>query len=331
MIQMMKRRTLLQLAGAAGMTAALPMPALAQSTVLRYGNAGNDTSLSNVFNKKLSDSLSQQTGGALSFEIFAGSLGGEKTLLESMSLGSLDVYNGAYTGTREFDIFYSPAFFRNGRHAKAVLGTEIGTKASAVLGQRYGARLLGVGRLGGYNLMLTKPVKSLEDIKGMKIRAPQIEGCIEGLKHFGALPTPIPFNEIYLSLQQGIVDGVLTALSPAVAGKFYEVAKYVVEADFGLALDKEVISEASWGALSADQQQILTKTFAEMEETAYFEAGLTGKTKDLAAWAAANGADSVIKLDASSLAEQLGPLNKRLADEVYGAGSWDMIQSIADA
>lgn len=302
------------------------MPRLARAnTVLRYGNSGVATSVSNTFNKKLSDTLAEKTSNALSFEIFAGSLGGEQKLLDSMSLGSLDVYNGAYTGTREFDIFYSPGFFKDGEHAMRVLKGDIGAKASESLATKYSGRLIGVGRLGTYNLMLTKPIKSFEELKGMKIRSAQIEGCIEGLKFFGAIPTPIPFNEIYLALQQGIVDGVLTALNPGVAGKFYEVAKYVVAADFGIALDKEVISASVWDGLPEDQKTALQTSFDTLEVTDYYQVGLDQKAKDLETWKTANGPDSVIELDASGIAAQLEPLNKRLAEEVYGAGAWDII------
>lgn len=325
----LSRRSALRLAGASAMVLAAPsILRAAPSTTIRYGNAGNDTSLSNRFNRKLADALAAKTNGALQVEIFAGSLGGEQKLIESVQLGSLDMYNGAYTGTREYDILYSPAFFRDGEHAKAAMMSELGQKASEVLTTRYGARMLGVGRLGGYNLMLRQPISSLSELKGMKIRAAQIEGCIAGLSHFGAIPTPIPFNEIYLALQQGIVDGVLTALSPAVAGKFYEVAEYVVEADFGLALDKQIISNAVWDSLGADYQAVLQDSFTTMEEIDYFEASKTGKADDIATWSAANGEQSIIRLDASSLAEELTPLNRQLADDVYGPGSWDQIQAL---
>lgn len=318
------------LGGVAGLAGGLALPHFARAqgkTVLRYANAGAPTTLSNVFNKKLSDMIAQKTSGALSFEIFAGSLGGEQKLLDSLALGSVDVYNGAYTGTREFDILYSPYFFKDGAQAKRVLDGEIGKKASAVLTDRYGGRLIGVGRLGTYNLMLKEPVSSLAELKGRKIRSAQIEGCLEGLKFFGAIPTPIPFNEIYLALQQGIVDGVLTALNPGVNGKFFEVCEYVVADDFGLALDKEVISEASWSKLSAEEQEILQTSFNELEVPDYYERGLALKSQDLETWATANGADSVIKLNAAGLAAELEPLNARLADEVYGPGSWAAIQA----
>ena len=285
--------------------------------------------MSNTFNAKLSDTLSERTGGELSFEIFAGKLGGEKDLIESMALGALDIYNGAYTGTDQFDVMYSPYFFKDGVHAKRVLDSEIGATASKALEDKYNARLLGAGRLGGYNLMLKEPIESLADLKGRKVRAPQIKGCIEALSFFGAIPTPIPFNEVYLSLQSGIVDGVLTALNPAVQFKFYEVCANVVVPDFGLALDKEVISVAAWDALGAEKQMILQDTFNELEEEAYFKAGLASKSVDLAAWAAANGDAALIDLDASGLATDIAPLNERMANEAFGDGSWAKMQEIS--
>lgn len=295
--------------------------------VLRYGNAGNAQTLSNTFNAKMFNEISAKTNGLVSANIFAGTLGGEQKLLESMALGSLDVYNGAYTGTREFDVLYSPYFFKDSAQAGRVMAGKIGEKASEVLEKRYKARLLGTGRLGSYNLMVKEPIKSFADLKGRKIRTPAIEGCIEGVKFFGGSPTPIPFDQIYLALQQGIVDGVLTALNPGVSGKFYEVCKYVVENDFGVALDKEVISSAAWNRLSPDHRTVVQSTFSTLEVPDYYQVGLAAKGVDLGAWSKSNGADSIIRLDGAKLYEDLVPLNKRLADEVFGAGSWDIISN----
>jgi len=293
--------------------------------VLRYGNAGNAQTLSNTFNTKMFNEISAKTNGLVSANIFAGTLGGEQKLLESMALGSLDVYNGAYTGTREFDVLYSPYFFKDSAQAGRVMAGKLGDKASEVLEKRYHARLLGTGRLGSYNLMLKEPIKSFADLKGRKIRTAAIEGCIEGVKFFGGNPTPIPFDQIYLALQQGIVDGVLTALNPGVSGKFYEVCKYVVENDFGVALDKEVISSTAWNRLNPEQRTIVQSSFTTLEVPDYYQVGLSQKSTDVAAWAKANGPDSIIRLDGAKLYEDLIPLNKRLADDVFGPGSWDLV------
>ena len=324
------RRGLLGGAASAATLAALgslPQRALA-ATVFRYGNAGGPQTVSNTFNLAFSNAMKEKTDGEISFEIFAGTLGGEKDLIESMALGSLDIYNGAYTGIEQFDILYSPYFFKSAEQAKKVMESEIGQKCSTALPERYDAKLLGVGRLGSYNLMLKEPIETLDDLKGRKIRAPQIKGCIEALNFVGAIPTPIPFNEVYLSLQSGIVDGVLTALNPAVQFKFYEVCKYVVVPDFGLALDKEIISNAAWNSMTAEQQDIMQSTFNSLETTDYYDVGVKAKDTDFAAWSDANGKEALIDIDASGLEKAMAPVNKKLADEAFGPGAWDMSNSI---
>jgi TRAP-type C4-dicarboxylate transport system substrate-binding protein len=322
------RSSLGGLAGAALGTALLPAAAHAENKVaLRYANAGNAQTLSNTFNAKLFADVTKKTDGALTFTIFAGTLGGEQKLLESMALGGIEMYNGAYTGTREFDILYSPYFFKDAAQAGRVMQGPIGAKASEVLQKRYNARLLGTGRLGSYNLMLKQPIGSFAELKGRKIRTAAIEGCVEGVKFFGGNPTPIPFDQIYLALQQGVVDGVLTALNPGVAGKFYEVCKYVVASDFGIALDKEVISNSAWNRLDAGERDDLQSSFTALEAPDYYEVGARQKAKDLQSWAAANGADSVITLDAAKLYAELEPLNSGLANAVFGPGSWDIIKA----
>ncbi len=323
------RRTLLGGLAATGLsTAATRAGAQGRTVTLKFGNAGNAQTISNRFNVKLWDVVSQRTNGSMKVEIFAGTLGGEQRLLEGMALGTIDIYNGAYTGTREFDIFYSPGFFRDGGHAKRVIQSPIGARASEVLEKRYQARLLGVGRLGPWVLSTKKRITSLEEIKGMKLRAPQIEGMVEALKFLGANPTPIAFNEIYLALQNGTVDGFVSALNPSVAGKFYEVSKYVLSNAFGEGLDKEAISTRAWRRLNDQQQRIVLQTWEELEATDYFQAGINAISTDLGTWKRFNGEDSVVTVDQAALVKQMEPLNRRLADEVYGAGGWDTIQKL---
>ena len=144
-------------AAALGAGSLLPFGSAQAAVNLKYGNAGNIDTLSNRFNTKLAEELAARSGGELTMEIFAGTLGGEETLIQGMALGTIDVYNGAYTGTREFDILYSPFMFKDGAHAGRVMQGQIGQQASQVLQDKYQARLLGVGRLGPYVLFVKEP------------------------------------------------------------------------------------------------------------------------------------------------------------------------------
>jgi TRAP-type C4-dicarboxylate transport system substrate-binding protein len=315
-------------AGALALSASPFEPAFAQDAkiAIKYGNAGNDQTLSNRFNAKLAKLVEERSGGTITTQIFAGTLGGEQRLIEGMSLGTLDVYNGAYTGTREYDIFYSPYFFKDAEHAKRVLKGTIGAKASKVIEDRYNASYIGVGRLGPYVLSTKRKISSLAEVKGMKLRTPQIEGCIEAVKHLGAAPTPIPFTDIYLALQNGTVDGFVSALNPSVAGKFYEVCKFVMENPFGEALDKQLIATRTVKRMSERQRKLYMEAFDELEAPDYYGASLTAIKSDFETWRKFNGADSVVALDQEEIKKTMEPLNRRLAESVYGAGAWETIQ-----
>lgn len=322
--QVTRREFGLGLAAAAA-SAALPMRASA-AVNFKYGTAANANTLTANFATKVFNAVDKATAGEVKVQVFAGTLGGEKTLVDGVSLGTLDLYSGAYSGTREFDILYSPYMFRDGEHAGKLMRGALGERASKVLESRYKARLLGTGRLGPYVLALKKKISSLDEIKGMKLRTPEIEGCLAAVRHLGANPTPVPFNEVYMALQNGVVDGFVSALNPSVGGKFHEVCKYVVANQFGEALDKVMISLRAWERLTAKQKEILSTTLNQMEETDYFRAGQQAMKKDFETWKSVNGPDSVITLDQQDLMKRMLPLNQKLANEVYGAGGWDLIQ-----
>jgi TRAP-type C4-dicarboxylate transport system substrate-binding protein len=106
------------------------------------------------------------------------------------------------------------------------------------------------------------------------------------------------------------------------------VSKFVLSNPFGEGLDKEAISTRAWRRLNEQQQRIMLQTFEEMEATDYFQAGVNAITTDLATWRRFNGDDSVVTINQDEITKRMEPLNKRLADEVYGAGAWDRIRSL---
>ncbi len=178
-------------------------------------------------------------------------------------------------------------------------------------------------------LFFTKEkLESFDDLKGMKIRAPSIEGVIAGLEQVGAKPTVIPFNELYGALQQGVVDGMATLGNLMISQKFYEVTKYCYQNDWGIGLDKQMMNVGAWNSLSKEQQSILVDTFNELEPQDFFRATEDAEKTNFAKWRELNGADTTPMLDASAAQRTLEPAIKKLADDIFGAGTYDKIQSI---
>ena len=326
----MERRNFNNGLGAVGLASLLTSvagPALA-AKMLIYGNAGNIDSASNKFAAKWLDLVKKRTNGELNFDIKAGTIGGGKDVLDGTALGTVHVYNGAYTGLREFDVFYAPYFARDSDHARKIANGLLYDKLNAAVQKRYsGLRYLSVARAGPWKLFTKDKLTSFDDLKGMKIRAPEIEGVIAGLKQVGAKPTVIPFNELYGALQQGVVDGMATLGNLMISQKFYEVTNYCYQNDWGIGLDKQMINVNAWDGLSKEQQSILVDTFNELEPEDFFRATADAEATNFAKWREINGEDSTPMLDASAAQRTLKPAIKDLTDDIFGAGTYDKIQS----
>lgn len=304
------------------------VPASAAKTLI-YGNAGNIDSASNKFARKWLQLVTDRTNGELQFDIKAGTIGGGKDILDGTALGTVHIYNGAYTGLREFDVFYAPYFVRDSNHALKVANELLYDKLNAAVGQRYpGIRYLSVARAGPWKLFTNKKLETFDDMKGLKIRAPEIEGVVAGLEQIGAKPTVIPFNELYGALQQGVVDGMATLGNLMISQKFYEVVKYCYTNDWGIGLDKQMVNQATWNSMTEEQQSILVDTFKELEPQDFFRATEEAEKENFEQWRAFNGEDSTPTLDATAAQEVLKPAIKALADDIFGEGTYEQVQAV---
>ena len=98
-------------------------------------------------------------------------------------------------------------------------------------------------------LTTKKPVKSLADIKGMKIRVPEMQAHLETWRALGATPTPLAFTEVYTALQLGTVDGQENPLGVIYANKFYEVTEYLALTDHLVGFMMIVMNDATYKKL----------------------------------------------------------------------------------
>ena len=111
----------------------------------------------------------------------------------------------------------------------------------------------------GYGISMNKPVKSLADLKGKKIRGFGL--FVKWLQKLGASAVSLPFAEIYTALSTGTIDGVCTAWSPTLVLKYYEVAKYgILPSANGQGCQDIVLSMKAWNSLPDDLKMILQLT-----------------------------------------------------------------------
>ena len=119
------------------------------------------------------------------------------------------------------------------------------------------------------HLWTTKPVKTLEDLNGMKIRSP---GGLQtkAIEALGATPIFMPLGEVYLSMETGVIDGVVTCPALIKAFKLYEVAKHGVPVSFGCVAEGLFVNKKFWDSVPEDLKPIIT----EVGRDAYKIAGI---------------------------------------------------------
>lgn len=321
------RRAALKVLGATAIVSqvGLSKPAKAQ-VKLRYANASNAGYLANIVMTEFWEEVRKRTNGEIVCETFWGTLGGEQTLLNGVALGTLDGYHGAYTGMREFDIFYMPNVFRDYEQATRVINGPLSAPLQAAIEKKYKCHLLGLGRAGSFGLQTKDKLNSWSDVRSKKIRGGQIEGIIEGIKAIGANAVPMAFNEVYTALQQGVVDGQVNLNTLIITMKYFEVVKNWYRNDFGLGFDKVVIAQRTWNRFKPEHRKMMQELFLELEAKKWYPVLGERATADFKRWEEVNGAGSVSTLDPEGLRKLTAPVGERLVNEIFGAGSWKTIQ-----
>jgi tripartite ATP-independent transporter DctP family solute receptor len=221
------------------------------------------------FAKKVNDN----SKGRIRIDIFnSGLLGSEAQTLQFVKDGSIDfVVADPSAGSpfaKELDFFALPFMFRDYAHWQKSLDGEPGKKYAKLIEDKTGIKILGYWGGSSRNVLSTsKPVKSIEDMKGMRLRLISSPLKVNVWKAVGAVPTPIAFMETYLAMKSGVVDGMENESVSVRDMKFYEPAPYIARTEHEFTVRPLFMSKKSFDKLPADLQQIVLN--AGQEATVY--------------------------------------------------------------
>jgi tripartite ATP-independent transporter DctP family solute receptor len=177
--------------------------------------------------------VEERTGGAVKVELYADAvLGDEEQMIEGMQMGTVDVMMAAAAKYANFvpemDIYSPPYTFKSWDHFKAVMDSDIQDTLTKVVKERRGDIYLGCLTDGNRNIFTRKPVHTLADLSGMKIRTMTGPNETNSYKALGMNPTPLAYTELYAALQSGVVDGAENTFASILGMKFYESCKNVL-------------------------------------------------------------------------------------------------------
>ena len=175
--------------------------------------------------------LAEKSGGTLDIHIYPdGQLGSEREVLELLQIGSIAATKVSAATMANFVPEYSvlgiPYIFRDKTHYFSVIGSDIG-QLILDRGTAYGLQGLCFYDAGSRSFYTkTKPVRTPEDLKSLKIRVMNDPTAIKMVEALGGSPTPMSYGELYTALQQGVVDGAENNAPSFVTSRHFEICKH---------------------------------------------------------------------------------------------------------
>ncbi len=212
-----------------------------------------------------------ESNGRLTVEIYpAEELGTEQEQIESVKFGALDFSlpgGGAMANVNPiFGAITLPFFTKDSADFHSMADGELAEYWKEVA-ENEGYKLLEICDLGFAQITNNKrPIESASDMAGLKMRSPNESVLITSMQNLGAAVTTLPFTEVYLALQQGVVDGQFNPLDAIYNTKFYEVQDYLAIANIFCYNINFVTSTMLWDKLDPEAQEIIAKAASAAKE-----------------------------------------------------------------
>jgi TRAP-type C4-dicarboxylate transport system substrate-binding protein len=256
-------------------------------------------------------------------------LGKPDTALESLMAGNLDLYSGALEYyaqivPQELNAVSIPYFIGDQETLRKYLRSSVFQGAEKKLLDR-GIRIISTeynGDRGPYRVLVaSKPVRSVDDVNGLKLRVFPNDVYIRAWKALGAVPSQVAWTETYLGIRQGVIQSVTAPLATVRSMKFTEVAPYVMEIKEYPQTWPMTVSEKVWVKLKPGEQQLLVRAANEAGKF-YAKTTLDRAQGDIDFMKSANKAE-FIAVDANQWRKKLEPFyeslvkDKLLSQEIY--------------
>jgi tripartite ATP-independent transporter DctP family solute receptor len=220
--------------------------------------------------------LETATNGRLSVQMFPSmQLGGEKEMIEQAQVGALQIARISVGPmgplVPELNVFNLPFVFRDPQHAEKVVDGPIGDELLQKLSDHPNANLIGLcwmssGTRNVYNGK--KPIKSVEDLKGLKIRMMGNPIFVDTMNSLGGNGVAMGYDQLINALQTGVVDGAENNEPSYETGQHYRYAKYYSRTGHLIIPELLVFSKRTWLTLSKDDQALIMKNAKEAQQEA---------------------------------------------------------------
>jgi len=312
---------------------ALPLAAQAAPIVIKFSHVvATETPKGQAANyfKKIAE---ERTKGAVKIEVYPNSqLYKDKEEMEALQLGAVQMLapslaKFAPLGVKEFEVFDLPFIFDNYQELHAVTQGPVGAKLLAKL-EAKGIHGLAYWDNGFKVMSANKQLKSVDDLKGQKMRIQSSKVLDSQMRSVGAIPQVMAFSEVYQALQTGVVNGTENPPSNLYTQKMHEVQKFVTLSDHGYLGYAVIVNKKFWAGLPAD---IRTTLEACMKDATKYANDVAKKDNDEALAAVKkSGKSQMIALTPQERAQWKKAMDKAHKENMSRIGA-DLVQEVYKA
>ena len=238
---------------------------------LIYGNGAANGAAGDLWGIDFCERVAAITGGKLTVDYFGNSqLGVDSELQQQMLAGDIDIVSCQPAQTTSFvpevAVFDLPMVFAK-YNAKAIDKALNDSSFTRLINDGYGKKgMTCLGFLQGGTFRETtsnREIRTLSNFSGLKIRTMDSKYHLMFWRALGANPTPLAFTELYMSLQQGVVEAQENANDTNVSSQFFEVQKYLVNTHHILYLNQFLINKSKFDSLAPEYQQAIRQAVTE--------------------------------------------------------------------
>ncbi|CZF81774.1 2,3-diketo-L-gulonate-binding periplasmic protein YiaO precursor [Grimontia celer] len=252
----------------------LALPVLASAKTMKVGMGDPIESDQGAYATRFKELVEYYSNGDIKVKLYpGGALGSETEMVQNARLGSLDMalvgIGNVTPFSKKLGALTMPYLITNSSDAVKITTGELGDYWNSLAKDEAGMNILGWTYSNFRHLTNSKrPVKNMEDVKGLKIRVPQNSIMLKSWETFGANPIAMAWTETFTALQQKVVDGQDNPYIVNNTMKFYEVQPYLTEVHHQYSLQPLLIGNRTMGKLNEEQQEILRRAGLEAQQYA---------------------------------------------------------------
>jgi len=216
---------------------------------------------------KFKELVAQRSNGRIEILIHpSNAMGDERQTFELLSQGAVEY--GAL-GTNDISTYFPKYYISEVPYVFASqddfwkFWNGPGKDLSAIIEKERGVRTDGIIFRGARYLTANRPVKTVADVKGLKLRLPPVKAWFTVWESLGAIPTQVAFGEVYMALKTGVIEAQENPPETILNYKFYEAQKYMMNTEHIYSAARMVSSAKWWNTLSKEDQALLTKAMDE--------------------------------------------------------------------